>query len=101
MRPRWKRKTHKEAQSHESEVLSIAVSSDGRYLAAGGRDKKVRIFDARSKDAEVAAFEGHRDAITSLCFKEDSYTLYSVALDRWHYAYIYFVLRYSIIALLY
>jgi len=82
LRPHWKRKTHKDVQSHEGEVLATAVSTDGRYIAGGGRDRKVRIYDSRSNDAEVAAFEGHRDAITSLCFKEDSYTLYSVALDR-------------------
>ena len=36
-------------QSGRGALLAAAVSSDGRYLAVGGGDKKVHIWDARSR----------------------------------------------------
>ena len=107
LKPRWKQikyssnsvsvtKPHEPARL--GEILAVAISYDDRYVASGGRDRKIRIFDLRVSSSasnsttdnskkksynEVAAFDGHRDAITSLCFKEGSYTLYSSALDRW------------------
>lgn len=36
-------------QSGRNSLLAAAVSSDGRYLAVGGGDKKVHIWDARSR----------------------------------------------------
>ena len=32
-----------------SALLAAAVSSDGRYLAVGGGDRKVHVWDARSR----------------------------------------------------
>lgn len=69
-------------QSSMGEMLSVAVSHDGRYVAAGGRDSSVRIYDQRQKYAEVKELKGHRGAVTSLCFRMDSYTLFSSSLDR-------------------
>lgn len=37
-------------QSARGSLLAAAVSSDGRYLATGGGDKKVHIWDARSRE---------------------------------------------------
>ncbi|CAE7805879.1 Rrp9 [Symbiodinium microadriaticum] len=68
-------------QSHSGEVLCVAVSSDGKYIAAGGRDKLVRVFDKRTL-TEVKALSGHRDAVTCLAFRRDSSSLYSGSLDR-------------------
>jgi len=76
-------------QAHEKEVLAIAVSSDGRFLAAGGRDKEIRIWDLRERGEgkglslkPVKAFAGHRDAVSALCFRADSHALYSGSFDR-------------------
>lgn len=82
LRPKWTRATHGDEQCCKGEILSIAVSSDGRYLASGGRDMIVRIHDTRIAESEVRAFQGHRDAITSLAFRRDSYSLFSGSLDR-------------------
>lgn len=68
-------------KAHEKEVLAMAASSDGRYLAAGGRDQEIRIYDCRT-NACVKTFTGHRDAVTALVFRTDSHALYSGSLDR-------------------
>jgi ribosomal RNA-processing protein 9 len=68
-------------QANRCGLLSAAVSSDGRYLATGGGDKKVHIYDARSGD-HLRAFPGHKDAVTCLTFREGTHQLYSGSLDR-------------------
>lgn len=79
---RWKKSGKKSvAHSRLNEILSTAISSDGKYCAAGGRDKMIHIFDLRS-NTEVKVFDGHRDTVTSLCFRNDSYSLFSGSSDR-------------------
>lgn len=80
LRQKWNSKM--DHQCSMGEMLSVAVSHDGRYVAAGGRDSSVRIYDGRQKYAEVKELKGHRGAVTSLCFRMDSYTLFSGSLDR-------------------
>lgn len=57
-------------QSGRNSLLAAAVSSDGRYLAVGGGDKKVHIWDARTRQhikvrgrpalpSAPASFAGH------------------------------------------
>jgi len=82
LRPKWSRATHGSEQSSRGEILSVAVTTDGRYLASGGRDMTVRIYDTRLAESEVRAFQGHRDTVTSLVFRRDSYSLFSGSLDR-------------------
>eukprot|EP00887_Chlorella_sp_A99_P001865 scaffold19.g1865.t1 len=69
------------ARAPGAALLAAAVSGDGRYLAAGGGDRKVHLWDARS-GAYIRAFPGHKDAITALAFREGTQTLYSGSLDR-------------------
>ena len=76
-------------QAHVKEVLAMAVSSDGRFLAAGGREKEIRIWDLRERGGgkgpslkPVKTFAGHRDAVSALCFRADSHALYSGSYDR-------------------
>ncbi|KAL4451525.1 hypothetical protein ABPG75_007187 [Micractinium tetrahymenae] len=68
-------------QSGRNSLLAAAVSSDGRYLAVGGGDKKVHIWDARSRQ-HMKALPGHKDAVTCLAFREGTHELYSGSLDR-------------------
>lgn len=81
MLPKWRRSSHGDTQSHSGEVLSVAVSSDGKYVASGGRDKLIHIFDSRTNE-EIKSFSGHRDDVTCLSFQRDSMSLFSGSLDR-------------------
>jgi ribosomal RNA-processing protein 9 len=78
----WSRNENRSIQASSGEILAVTVSSDGRYVVSGGRDNFVRIYDERINNAEIKCFQGHRDAVTSLAFRKDTYTLFSGSLDR-------------------
>ncbi|KAG8707355.1 pre-rRNA processing protein [Ceratobasidium sp. 395] len=70
-----------DVEGHVDEVLALALSFDGRYLASGGRDKRILVWDVK-EDRVVKVFEGHKDAVTALSFRKNSLQLYSASLDR-------------------
>lgn len=37
------------ATKHSKHILALAVSSDGRYLASGGHDRHVHLWDTRTR----------------------------------------------------
>lgn len=74
---KFRRKLRGEALSP---VLSLAASSDGKFVAASG-DSKVRIFDTRS-NSEVKVFTKHQKDVTALCFRLDSHQLFTGSHDR-------------------
>jgi ribosomal RNA-processing protein 9 len=76
----WSRSS--ESLSHEGEILALAVSSDGRFVAAGGRDCVVRLFDRRSRDTEVQTLRGHNGPVSALSFQTGSHALFSGSHDR-------------------
>eukprot|EP01038_Epipyxis_sp_PR26KG_P009286 gene9286-12513_t len=78
----WSRSSDSSNQSHEGEILSIAISTDSSFLVGSGRDKSIHIYDTRQKNSEVHVLTGHRDAVTSVCFQRDSTSLFSGSLDR-------------------
>ena len=80
---------------NSGEVLAMAASDDGRYLAVGGRDATVKIYDVRQKQQQhagtkntfdirglVTTFEGHKGAVTALAFRSKSLQLFSGSQDR-------------------
>ncbi|MCL7046761.1 hypothetical protein MKW94_018772 [Papaver nudicaule] len=69
------------AKKGSKHVLSIAVSSDGRYLATGGLDRHVHLWDTRTRQ-HIQAFPGHRGPVSCLTFRQGSSQLISGACDR-------------------
>ncbi|CAL9233098.1 unnamed protein product [Arabidopsis halleri] len=68
-------------KKHSRESLALAVSSDGRYLATGGVDRHVHIWDVRTRE-HVQAFPGHRNTVSCLCFRYGTSEVYSGSFDR-------------------
>ena len=73
---------------NEREILAIATSDDDRYMAVGGRDNCVRIFDIRTlgkttnPSSPITSLDGHKKAVTSLSFRNRTLDLYSGSEDR-------------------
>jgi len=65
-------KSKKTVQLTKTKVseYSPVMSSDGKYLVSGGRDRRLGVWDAE-KNEWIRSFGGHRDTITvslGLCF---------------------------------
>ena len=56
-----------ETKGHTDEVLALALSSDGKYLVSGGRDRRLAVWDAETH-TWIRSFGGHRDIISVCCF---------------------------------
>ncbi|KAG0565708.1 hypothetical protein KC19_7G009100 [Ceratodon purpureus] len=72
------KKTSRKGSKH---ILALAVSSDGRYLASGGLDRAIHLWDTRTRQ-HLQAFNGHRGAVTGLAFRQGTQQLMSSSLDR-------------------
>jgi ribosomal RNA-processing protein 9 len=68
-------------RNHTAPILCVAVSQSGRFLATGGEDKKVVIWDTASLKP-LKAFTQHRDVVYALSFRRNTHTLYSASADR-------------------
>lgn len=66
---------------HTDELWAIAISSDGRYLATGGKDRKIGVWDVQ-RGVWIKGFGGHKDSISSLAFRKGTQTLFSASYDR-------------------
>ncbi|CAK5265719.1 unnamed protein product [Mycena citricolor] len=73
-----------ELEGHTDDVLALALSSDGKYLASAGKDRRVGVWDAE-KDVWIKSFVaqvGHKDIVSSLAFRKGSHQLYTGSYDR-------------------
>ncbi|KAG0265136.1 pre-rRNA processing protein [Actinomortierella ambigua] len=70
-------------EGHTDHVIALAVSSDSKYLASGGKDKKVNLWSIE-EDKLIHCFKHqHKDTITSLAFRKGANNqLYSTSCDR-------------------
>ena len=68
-------------QHHTAHILTVAASSDGRFVATGGADKRLIIWSATDL-TPLRVFTQHRDAVTGLAFRRGTSQLYSSSKDR-------------------
>ena len=64
-----------------SPLSTVAFSPDGRFVAAGGADAVVRVWDVQTK-TEVRGLRGHSDWVTSVFFTPDGRFVASVAAEK-------------------
>lgn len=70
-----------EIKGHGRRIMSIAVSSDCKFLAVGDESKDIQIWDAETLK-HISTLSNHRNAVTGLAFRRDTHTLYSCSKDR-------------------
>ena len=61
-----KGKQKADPDGHTDEIWTLALSSDGKYLASGGKDRVVGVWDVENTGgiSWVKGFTGHRDSIS-------------------------------------
>lgn len=73
--------------SNIGEIYDVGYAQDGRFLASGGRDTMVRVWDAKTLGI-VAEFQGHTDIVLSVIFCSNGSTLLSASdggkMIRWN-----------------
>lgn len=62
-------------------IGAVAVSPDKKWIATGGVDRVVKLWNAET-GAAGPVLTGHTDAVTSLQFSRDGAKLYSGSLDK-------------------
>jgi WD40 repeat protein len=77
------------AHDAKSAILCLAFSPDGKLLAAGEVDKKIRLYEAAT-GKQVALLQGHTKQVAAVAFSPDGATLFSASYDytvrRWDVA---------------
>ncbi|KAJ9645103.1 pre-rRNA processing protein [Coniosporium tulheliwenetii] len=69
---------------HTRPILCVAASASGKFLATGGADARLIIWDVSSPSTLVPlkVFTQHRDAVTGLAFRRGTNQLFSASADR-------------------
>lgn len=68
----------------EDGVTTVAISPDGRYVAAGSLDRSVRVWDTTTGYLveRLESPDGHRDSVYSVAFAPNGRDLVSGSLDK-------------------
>lgn len=65
---------------HPKEVLSVAISPDGKFALAGSKENILKLWDIRT-GREIRTFKGHNGAVMSVAFSPDGKYALSGSFD--------------------
>jgi len=68
-------------KAHVGHVLCLAVSTDYKFLASGGHDEVIHIWNPETL-AWLHTFKGHRSTIAGLVFQIKTHQLFSACNDK-------------------
>lgn len=68
-------------EGHTDVVMSVAWSTDGKWLATGSQDKTARLW-LWPDGKELKLFKDHSEAVTRVCFSPDGKALYTASMDH-------------------
>ncbi|MGV3660840.1 MAG: c-type cytochrome domain-containing protein [Prosthecobacter sp.] len=68
-------------EGHLDAAYALAVSPDGKMIATGAYDQKIRLWDTMT-GKELALLKGHNGAVNGLSFRPDGAVLASASADR-------------------
>src|SRR5262249_11880445 len=66
---------------HGNEILAVAFSRDGKWLATAGRDHAVKVWDL-SNGHEAVAYRGHQRYVRAVAFSPDGKWVVSAGGDK-------------------
>lgn len=66
---------------HTDEILTIAASQDGKFVATGGKDNRIVVWNSETLEP-LKIFKQHRSPVMGLVFRRNTNQMYSCSADR-------------------
>jgi len=66
---------------HIDEILTIAASQDGKFIATGGKDNRIVVWNPETL-TPLKIFKQHRSPVMGLVFRRNTNQMYSCSADR-------------------